>query len=165
MECAEKLLRGFLREGGNMKIKQWLKYLIYTIIIFALILLKGYVERRNNAYFNNTFRINFSLYTFSVLINIGIGLIIGLEQLISGIYKEGSWKINIPKVVFIVLPSIYFSSTYYLAYSSNQFIQKILTYPMLILSKNGTSFLSIFQLMFGYFLITSFYKQSEINKS
>lgn len=142
-----------------MKSKLWLKYFIYILLILAWISFEGYIEGRFRVDFNRNFRINVDFYALVILINVGMGLLLGAEHLINEIKKEGNWKINLPKIILIVLPSLYFSLTYYFLYNTNQFVQKILTYPFVALFKNGTTFISTFQLIVGYMLITSFYKQ------
>ncbi|MTI81244.1 MAG: hypothetical protein FH758_10235 [Firmicutes bacterium] len=145
-----------------MKKKGWLKYTIYTVLIIILVLSKEYVATQLKADFNETFRINLYFLTIAMFINVGIGLILGLEHLISEVKKDGTWKINLPKITIMGLPSLYFSLTYFLGFSNNQFLQKVfLVDPILsTLIKYGTNFILIFQLIFGYVVITSFYKHS-----
>lgn len=144
-----------------MKIKSWIKYIFYVAVILVLVLVKGYLTRQlSEAYFR--FRIEFYQLVIISLINIGIGLVLGLEHLISELSKGGPLKINIPKVVFMGIPSLYFSLTYLLCSSKIYFVQRILAYPAYhLLIKYGDDFVPIFQLIFGYILITSFYKRSE----
>ena len=145
-----------------MKIKTWLKYLFYILLITILIFLKEYVNGLLKADFNQTFRINFYFLAIAMLINVGIGLFLGLEHLISEIKKAGTWKINVPKIVLMGLPSLYFSLINFIGYSNNEFLRKILVDPIVgLLLKYGTAFTPVFQLILGYVVITSFYKQSE----
>jgi hypothetical protein len=143
-----------------MNNKAWLKYVVYTVLIISLIFLKEYVARQFRLNFNETFQINFYFVTIAILINIGIGLLLGLEYLVSEIKKDGAWKVNLPKITLMGLPSLYLSVTYFLLY--NQSLQKIIAYPILnIITKYGTNFVPFFQLVLGYVVITSFYKHSE----
>jgi hypothetical protein len=62
----------------------------------------------------------------------------------------------------MVVPALYFSISYHALYQFYENpIYEILTYPMFIFVKNDTSFIFISQLIVGYLLITSFYKQSK----
>lgn len=96
-----------------------------------------------------------------MLINVGIGLLLGLEHLISEIRKDGTLKVNLHKIILMGLPSLYFSLTYFLGYSNNRFVQNILAYPIIKLLTYYSSFVFVFQLILGYDVIRSFYKYSE----
>ncbi|GAA0182129.1 hypothetical protein SH2C18_45620 [Clostridium sediminicola] len=141
-----------------MNIKSWLKYLIYIVIIFVMIYIRNYVIGLYTAYFQREFRINLSLLTISMLITIGIGLLLGIEYFISEIKKEGLWKLNFPKIILLGVPSLYFSITQFAVYCKNQFWQNIIGFPWLKLQINSSSYVTLFQLIFGYVIITSFYK-------
>ena len=91
----------------------------------------------------------------------GIGLILGLEHLIQEIKKQGKWVINIPKLVLMGIPSLYFSLSILIYYINSQFVRDILSYPIGILLNNSPNFISVFQLILGYSIITSFYKENE----
>jgi hypothetical protein len=123
-----------------------------------MIYLREYIESQIKTY-SIRLSINFYLISIKMLINIGIGIMLGLEHLIKEIRKDGTWKINLPKIVLVGLPSLYFSFSYFLVYSNNlQFKQNIITYPLTKLMIYGTGFVSLFQLILGYVVITSFYK-------
>lgn len=147
-----------------MKKKSWLKYMVYIFLLAGAIFLKDYISRTYQVDVEE----NFTPYVVSmgvvIIMNMLIGVLLGLENLMEERKKEGSWKINIPKIVLMLIPSLYFSSTYilyFLLYAMDGFIQKILTYPILIFSTNGSGFIEIFQLISGYILITSFYKERK----
>lgn len=142
-----------------MKIKLWSKYFIYIVLIIVVVFLGQHVIESVKKYAEATFDIN--LYFQNALMIIfygGIGLLLGLEHLVYEMKKEGKWKINFPKLVLMGIPSLYFSLAFFLYYSNNQFVQNILSYPITLLLNTSTSFLSVFQLIFGYSIITSFYK-------
>jgi len=62
----------------------------------------------------------------------------------------------------MVVPALYFSISYLAMYRfDGSTIYKILTYPMFIFMQNDSSFIFVSQLIVGYLLITSFYKQSK----
>jgi len=145
-----------------MKVKLWIKYLIYMCLI--LIVVFGgqhvFVVYKQNA--EKAF--NFRPYYENILMIIfygGIGFLLGLEHLIEEIKKEGVWQINIPKLVLMGIPSLYFSLYIFIYCSSNQFVQAVLGYPIGILSKDSASFIVVFQLILGYSIITSFYKKKN----
>lgn len=141
-----------------MNIKSWLKYLFYIILIFAVIFLREYVGGLFTANYKQAYRINFSLITINMLIVVSIGILLGLEHIISETRKEGTWKINSPKIILLGLTSLYFSLTSFLIFSNIQFVQKIIAFPLYKLLKYGSGYVPLFQLILGYVIITSFYK-------
>lgn len=145
-----------------MKNKPWLKYLIYLLLILGLIYIDGYLKVQENIYQEETYGLNYIYFVISIFTKISIGSLLGLEYLVDEMQKEGSWKINLPKMLFLVLPSLYFSISYFAFYFfiENPFYQ-VITYPIFIFIKNDLDFVYIFQLMLGYFLITSFFKESK----
>jgi len=107
--------------------------------------------------------INTNPYLQNILIIVfygGIGLLLGLEHLIPEIRKEGTWVINIPKLLLMGIPSLYFSLAVFIYYSSNQLVRNI-SYPIGILLTNNQSFIEVFPLILGYSIITSFYKKID----
>lgn len=144
-----------------MKQKQWLKFLFYLVIIIILVLLRVYITKAAKGYYNEAFQMNFYLLFAIVLINIAFGFLLGLEHLISEIKTEGTWKINIPKLIFLGLPSLYCTIANFSMYSHNIFLQYIFTYPLWKLLSYDTGILSIFQLIFGYSVVTSLYKNKK----
>jgi len=145
-----------------IKNKHWLKYLIYILLIFGLIYLDSYVLRQRVLYQKETFYTGLTYFTISMIIKIGIGFVLGLDYIINENTKEGSWKVNLPKIILMVVPALYFSISYLAMYRfDGNTIYKILTYPMFIFMQNDSSFIFVSQLIVGYLLITSFYKQSK----
>jgi hypothetical protein len=145
-----------------MKLKYWLKYLIHITILFSLTVLRGYIEKLFSASyyrFDNPAILYYAI--ISLLLGACIGLFLGLEHFIKEIGNIGIWKINLPKLILIGIPALYFSVTNLLTISSSQFIHEIIAYPLLYLSGFGSGYVSIFQMILGYVIITSFFKYSE----
>jgi hypothetical protein len=98
-----------------------------------------------------------------MLINVGIGLLLGVEHLINERKKDGTWKINLPKIVSMGAPLL-FLHMYLLGYSSNQFVHKIFELDFIgTLLLSAINFAPILQLILGYVIVTSFYKRCEKN--
>ena len=136
-----------------MKGKSWLKY--FTIISLLLIVVFG------GGYFlegmkENYYRGGFNPFIIMIGFYVGIGLLLGLEHLIHEKNKEGYWKINLPKIILMGVPSLYFSLALILYINLNVF-----SFPLRILMGIGIDFMSIFQIVLGYSIITSFYKIDE----
>ncbi|MGO1370099.1 hypothetical protein [Senegalia sp. (in: firmicutes)] len=149
-----------------MKNKDWKKYLFYILLIFGLLYLDSYILRQRAIYQKETFDVGLTYIVMSMIVKIGVGTVLGLDYIVGEIKKSGSWKINLSKIFLMVVPTLYFSMSFFAMY---RFIEnpiyKILTYPMFIFFKNDSSFIIASQLMFGYLFVTSFYKQSKEVKS
>ncbi len=134
----------------------------YTVTILILIFLEAYIMNPIIIQERRTFRYNPYHYLIPLVFNAGIGFVLGLEHFINEIRKAGVWKINLPKVIFMVIPSLYFSLSIFMSFISNQSILKIIFYPInLLIIKGSTSFIVIFQLILGYLIITCFYKEHK----
>lgn len=144
-----------------MKVKDWIKYLIYIVLIFFIIILKGYVGNLSTAYFKQEFRANYFYLIISMLVGLCIGMVLGLEHLIREIKKEGTWKINLPKLILVGLPSLYCSLTFVFFFSGIGFLQNIIAYPLFYFLRYSSNYVPLFELILGYVVITSFYKYSE----
>lgn len=141
-----------------MKAKLWLKYLIYIVIISCMVALREYVGYLFTAYFRVNFRTNYSYVLISMLIGVCIGLFMGIEHFIRERRNEGTWNINFTRLIIVGLPSLYFSLTNCLIY--NEFLHK-LAYPLLYLLKFGSGYVTLFQLLLGFVVITSFEKSNR----
>lgn len=145
-----------------MKRRSWLKYLIYFPLIFFLIILRQFVEKSFSAsYYRFEYPEMFYYMVISLLLGVCIGLFLGLEHLIRELGKEGTWKINLPKLILVGLPSLYFSLSNIWVLSGNQFMREIIAYPLLYLFRSGSGDASLIQVILGYVVITSFFKYSE----
>lgn len=142
-----------------MKVKSWLKYLIFTSLILIIVFYGQYVLEgiRKNA--EKTYDINiYYSYGTSIIFYGGIGLVLGLEHIINEAKQEGTWKINLPKIVLMVLPSLYFSLGPFIYFNN----LTILSFPIGVLiqgGEGGATFINTFKLILGYSIITSFYKE------
>ncbi len=139
-----------------MKLKSWLKYLIYIALIFFIIALREHVEKLlSDSYYRQESTMFFYL-VISLLLGVCIGLLLGLEYLLGELRKKGIWKINFPKLILVGLPSLYFSLTNICFLSGSQFLRDIIAYPLHYLMRYGLGYVSLFQMVLGYVIITSF---------
>jgi uncharacterized membrane protein YsdA (DUF1294 family) len=92
------------------------------------------------------------LITILFVLNIIIGLLFGLDRLTAERKKSGKWKIDIPRIIILGLPSLFFSLSYYIA---------LLNIEIFTLILYGTDYIPIFQILLGYVLITCLYKDSS----
>ncbi|APM40883.1 hypothetical protein [Clostridium kluyveri] len=144
-----------------MKLRTWLKYLAYTFVIIAFMYLGEYVLTYLKKSWEVTF--NLSVYQYDLITFIfyaAIGFLIGLEYFLKEKRKEGRWKINVSKLILMGLPSLYFSLYAFIFYFSVPSVINILIQPIVFFLSDIT-FMAIFQLLFGYVVITSLYKVLE----
>jgi hypothetical protein len=140
-----------------MRIKSWIKYAIYILVFIVLLFLKEYVTGKLEYSYKRSWGANGSyilLITIPFIFNLVIGLLMGIENFIKEINKAGTWKINLPKIILMGLPALFFSLTYHFACINNPFVQnKLLRYVTI-----GTNFIPVFQIILGYVFITCLYK-------
>jgi len=91
--------------GENMRGKLWLKYLIYAVLIAAMVMLSAFIEEK----FKRGLMSDWRYPMACMVICIAIGLLLGGEYLFSEMKKEGKWKLNLPKIILLALPALYFS--------------------------------------------------------
>jgi hypothetical protein len=141
-----------------MKTKSWSRYLIYMCLILIIVFwgqhIFGVYKRGVQKGFNYR---PYYLNVLTIIFYSGIGLLLGLEHLICEIKKEGTWIVNLPKIVLMAIPSLYFSLAMFIYFNNIPF----LSFPIVVLIKDGTAFINAFQVILGYSIITSFYKDSK----
>jgi len=144
-----------------MKKKSWLKYFFIILIILFIVFGGQHVFDAIRQNEQETYNINPYLQNILIIIFYGgIGLLLGLEHLIPEIRKEGTWVMNIPKLLLMGIPSLYFSLAVFIYYSSNQLVRNI-SYPIGILLNSNQGFIWVFPVILGYSIITSFYKKID----
>lgn len=140
-----------------MKNNNWLKYFLYAVVLICYIALSDkIIVSLNNQYYHLTIS-PFLLLLVKTIIFIITGLLLGLERLVLEIRKEGKWRVNLPKVIFLGLPSLYFSiGTFIYYYFPIVFVQETLGYPIRYFLDGNL--LIVFQIILGYTICTSFIK-------
>ena len=146
-----------------MKTKKYLKHLLYVGIVFSITLLKGYVENINHIYINQNFNYNIFYLTISLFIGVCVGGVLGLKHIIREKNKEGRWKVNFPKLIIVGSPVLFISLYKIWIYNDVIFLRYIVPKALrnITVFSLTTSSVALFQLIFGYTLITSFYKTSR----
>lgn len=79
-----------------MKRQDYIKYLLYGIIILILIFLNLCISRLQLEYMKSTYNRNVLYYVVLILIKILIGIVAGLEIFSKELKKEGRLLFNIP---------------------------------------------------------------------
>lgn len=140
-----------------MKKNYWLSYFLYAVIFFAYIFFSNKMFHVLNEQRSNTFEF-FPGLIWSTVIFVILGVLLGLEKFILERRKEGHWEVNLPKVIFLGIPSLYLAFGVFLYYCPLEFVNQTLTYPLRLFLEGYSSFWSVFQMIFGYVVVTSFYK-------
>lgn len=141
--------------------KLWIKYLGYIILIFIYLIYREYAVRGME---EDYLRFNMTTHTYLIipfLLNIGLGILLGLENLVRETRKEGIWRICWPKIICLVIPLLYLSIAVLFQFSGNEILGAIIVYPVNIFLNKSLDLLPILQIMCGYFIMTSIYKQGE----
>lgn len=148
-------------EEIKMRLKPWFMYSVNIILIVVVVFLNSYVGNELSDYYARSFEIKINFYfILYILFTMSIGVFLGLDSFIKEVNSIGVWKINLPKLLLLGVPSLYFSLAYVFLMKS-----EILIYPLLPLFRYGIglSFIRIFQIIFGYVVITSFRKVRRAN--
>ena len=144
-----------------MKKASWLKYLILILLIIGFLVLDKYIYYKAFSTLDIA-PISFLAFPFLTLLNIAIGVLIGLEPLFKEAKKEGRWKFNWLRALILLLPTLYLIIVF-----TGIIYGRIYCRPLLFLlyehhlTNTAMDVLSIIRLLFGYWLITSSYKKSE----
>ena len=141
-----------------MKTKSWLKYFFIITAILLVVFGGNYFFGRYYSG-NSETTLHFSPYIFEIAIYISIGVFLGLDHFLQEIKKIGHLKINIPKLIVLGMPSLYFSFYLFVYFGIGRYFPNVFTHPIAILLRNHTDFMHIFQLILGYTVITSLYKK------
>lgn len=142
-----------------MRKKSWFIYVIIIILFCILIFIKEYAIRFLALASKSTFGANnLLLITVSFIFNVVIGLNLGIEYFLEERKKVGTWEINLCKLILMGFPSLFFSLTLYLERINSQFVHN----KLLQFASYGINFIPVFQIIFGYVLITSLYKKQTI---
>jgi hypothetical protein len=146
-----------------MKLKSWLKNLVFILLLVGAVFLQGYLQKLLQNDYVKSYKFNYLILTGFTLATVLIGVILGLDHIFNEKKKEGSWSVNVPKLVLMGIPSLYASIIYYLASVNNQTVYKIFVNPVFKFFGSSTLFITVFQIIFGYVIITAFYKRVKQN--
>lgn len=145
-----------------MKKNNWLSYFLYSAILIGYITISNKMLLFLNEQRARTYD-NFPYMTWSTIIFILLGALIGLEKFILEVRKEGPWKVNLPKVILLGIPSLYFTFGWTLYYFPVKFLYQTLAYPIQFFLLGNFKLLPVFQMIFGYVIVTSFIKVDDSN--
>lgn len=149
-----------------MKVKACFMYFMQFILIVCLFTAEVYIMQHLNQIQQRTFRINPVSFLIPLLINSLIGIIMGFGTFMRDMKRNGRIRINLSKIVFLALPSAYLSFTLLAIYSGSRIMIETVYYLAYKLFVNNSGYsMTIFQILLGYSLITSFYREERQNDS
>ena len=149
-----------------MKKILWLKYLILFVLMAGLMFLDRYIDNYM-AHFPlatmDAIRYGQKRFFISAIINIIIGVLLGLEYFVTETKKVGHWKFNWLRVVILSIPSLYLIISPFFITGINRIAFYIYQPMITIIASwaNGLKFLPVIQVLFGYWFITSFSKYAD----
>jgi len=140
-----------------LKKNHWLSYFVYSVVLLSYIFFSNKIFHVLNEQRKNTFELVPGLI-WSTVIFVILGVLLGVEKFILERRKEGHWEVNLPKAILLGIPSLYLAFGVFLNYLPFEFANQTLTYPIRFFLESNSSFWAIFQVIFGYVVITSFDK-------
>jgi hypothetical protein len=146
----------------NYHIKRLIGYIIY-LAAFGFLIIK--VEQLNR-YYQNIYSHNFQPpYLWILFVMIGfpalVGFLLALPQFAKTACQDGAWKVDWLRLVVLSLPGLLFVLAYIVCILFPQLtllvtlVSNILGYHQALAKVAG--------ILWGFALLNSFYKQSEIN--
>lgn len=132
-------------------------YIILLLIITLLFFGVSMADKFVKTYQTDSMGGNKNVFIFQFIVYCIAGMIFGLEKIISEMKKRGHWKINLLRLILLGLPSFLVGMIVVLIFIFPISLQ-ILTLSFV----NSGLFINFMQMLFGYILVTSFYKVEEI---
>lgn len=138
-------------------------YLVYIAITIGFIYIGGYLIENTFNYLSNQFPFQFRtmiirdcmLFLYAIL----LGAILGLEHILNEKGKIGRWKLNVARLLILGLPMLILSLMFLIYFTG--FARDLKIFNIFYSSKNFDGYSTIFRLILGYIIITSFYKSSQ----
>lgn len=141
-----------------MRKNYWLSYFIYAIVLVVYMILSNKILENIIKQSQRTFNM-LPYMIWSSIAFVILGLLLGLEKFMLERKKEGKWKVNLPKILFLGIPSLYFSISIFISLCPIDSIRQILSYPASALLKSDMNFIKAFQVVLGFTISTSFVKE------
>ncbi|WP_227847970.1 hypothetical protein [Clostridioides sp. ZZV15-6598] len=138
--------------------KKSVRYFLFLIILVILYLLAVKLNFYHYSQTRTDFALNFNRLIFINLISCGpIGFLLGFESFLNEYRKSGGWNIDVPRLIILCLPFLLLSAMPILIFNFG--IGRLPIVGSIIITDNKLLSITIFNILFGYFLITSFYKK------
>lgn len=134
------------------------RYILYFIAILVLLIIGGNLT---NNYYNTLVSSNDLNFIKQTLINLlsygGVGIVLGIENLIKENKKDGKWKFDYTKMIIAGIPTFLLSLPFVWAAIIIIFLDgKVDNIIMTIYN-----LITIFNIVFGYICISCIYREEE----
>ncbi|MDR3595552.1 hypothetical protein [Clostridium sp.] len=140
-----------------MRKKYWLSYFVYAVVLVCYMIFSDKILENIIKQSQRTFDM-LPYMIWSSIAFVILGVLLGLDKILVERKKVGKWKVNLPKVLFLGIPSLYFSISMFIFLCPIDFIRQILSYPISGLLKSDMNFIKAFQVVLGFTISTSFIK-------
>jgi hypothetical protein len=139
--------------------KDWIIYFIYGSILLLYIFIsnKLLIELDNIA--KSTYNIT-PVMVVSIFLFIIFGMLLGASCLFKEVKKQGVWKINVGKLVFLAIPSLYVVLSLFILWFKIDWLSFLISKQLMIYIMNSSIIGSTLEILLGYALISSLYKTS-----
>lgn len=128
--------------------KNWKRYIIFLIMAVLFLVAASSIERYIKTLQNNMIIVGNSFFAWEFIVYFIAGTVFGFEKLFCEIKKEGRWKINVPRLLILGMPSLLIGTGLFL------FLPDYISFIWL----NTILYSWFMQMLFGYVVVTSFYK-------
>ena len=131
-----------------MNWKRGIWYLVYAIVLIIAI---SQIQEMN-AYYSHQFARTFDVQYrhFAQLLFVFLGGLLGLEHIVGQWKQAGRWKINLWKILFLVLPAAYYAFQVFISVTF-----EVPIHPFFLHPEMG----SVAAVLLGYFILTSFHRE------
>ncbi|MDO0824646.1 hypothetical protein [Desulfosporosinus nitroreducens] len=130
-----------------------LTYILYVVVLFGFLSAGSWAMFMIKVWVGRNYRPIPGYIGFSIIC-IFLGVLLGLEHLVGEFRKDRNWSVNIVRLIIMGVPSGVFA-----------FYLLLLTLPIRFPSFlfNTSLFYEFSGIVFGYTLMTSFYKKQDNN--
>ncbi|AET69097.1 hypothetical protein Desor_3617 [Desulfosporosinus orientis DSM 765] len=135
-----------------MRYTKILIYLLYVLVLLGSLAAAGWGFFTIKVWIGRHYRPLPGMAGYC-LICIVIGLLLGLEHFLKEFRKQGRWTVNLIRLVIMGIPSGISAFYLVLSFAFSLKIPSFMTYSTLFYEFSG--------LIFGYTIMTSFYKKTE----
>jgi len=141
-----------------MKLNKWVLYFLYGLLLLGFIIFGHNILEYLEVQASRTYDSRLYMIWSTIIFIVG-GILLGLERFILEVKKKGSWKVNWPKALFLGVPSISLALIIFLPIFLPTFSESLYeSFYFSFLFLSIINIVPIFQMGFGYILITSFIK-------
>lgn len=141
------------------KEKRWIT--LYAVALLLMIFVLAVIDVRLSEHAQQTFQMFPYIISMTIIYPL-FGMLLGTSHILNEHKKRGKWKLNLGKILVIGLPAFFLSYYTVLVFSIDA--------PLHFLSIPGGFFnkmmlsgstMHFFQILLGYTILTSFYKEER----